>query len=75
MKKNFLFAFTLLLGRNLHAYLDPGTGSYIIQVVIAAGLAGTYFMKSYLARAFYFITGIFKNKKQDESVEEEKSNN
>lgn len=31
-----------------HAYLDPGTGSYLIQVVIASLAAGTYFFKDKL---------------------------
>ena len=33
----------LLLVREAHAYLDPGTGSYIIQILIA-GLFGALFM-------------------------------
>ena len=34
---------SLLLVREAHAYLDPGTGSYIIQILIA-GLFGALFM-------------------------------
>ena len=33
----------LVLVREAHAYLDPGTGSYILQILIA-GLFGTLFM-------------------------------
>jgi hypothetical protein len=33
----------LLLVREAHAYLDPGTGSYILQILIA-GLFGALFM-------------------------------
>lgn len=34
--------------KGAHAYLDPGTGSYVIQVVIASAAAGTYFFKDKL---------------------------
>ena len=34
---------SLLLVREAHAYLDPGTGSYILQILIA-GLFGALFM-------------------------------
>lgn len=71
MKRIFLFLFAVLLGRNAYAYLDPGTGSYIIQIVIAAGLAGAFFMKSYFLRIFYFIKNIFTGKKADEEKKED----
>jgi hypothetical protein len=34
---------SLVLVREAHAYLDPGTGSYILQILIA-GLFGALFM-------------------------------
>jgi hypothetical protein len=34
---------SLVLAREAHAYLDPGTGSYILQILIA-GLFGALFM-------------------------------
>ena len=34
---------SMLLVRKAHAYLDPGTGSYILQILIA-GLFGALFM-------------------------------
>ena len=34
---------SLLLVQETHAYLDPGTGSYILQILIA-GLVGMLFM-------------------------------
>lgn len=35
----------LLLPRSVYGYLDPGTGSFIIQIVIAALLGGLMAMK------------------------------
>jgi hypothetical protein len=37
----------LLLPRPVNAYLDPGTGSYIIQIIIGAFLGGGYLVKTY----------------------------
>lgn len=40
-----------------HAYLDPGTGSYILQMILAGALGGLYVFKGYIGRAF----GILKS--------------
>ncbi len=52
-----LLSISLLLPRPAHAYLDPGTGSYIIQLLIAilfgAGFAVKLFWKE--------IKGFFGN--------------
>lgn len=34
-----------------HAYLDPGTGSYILQMVLAGTLGGAYLFKGYIGKA------------------------
>jgi hypothetical protein len=31
---------------NIFLYLDPGSGSYLVQMIIAAVLAGLFFFKS-----------------------------
>lgn len=33
-----------------YAYIDPGTGSYLFQFVIAGLLGGTYFMRGYIVK-------------------------
>ncbi|MFC2166584.1 hypothetical protein ACFLQZ_01310 [Acidobacteriota bacterium] len=33
---SFSFILFLFLSKNVYAYLDPGTGSYLIQVLLAA---------------------------------------
>jgi len=38
------------------AYLDPGTGSYIFQVVVAAFLAATVAVKVFWRRVWGFVT-------------------
>jgi hypothetical protein len=59
---------SLLLVREAHAYLDPGTGSYILQILIA-GLFGALFMlKVFWGR----IVGFFsKGSPQSEATVQE----
>jgi hypothetical protein len=49
-------------------YLDPGSGSYLIQVIIAAVLGVGFFFKNFWFRIKSFFT---KNKPK---AEEEKNN-
>lgn len=39
------------------AYLDPGSGSYIVQMIIAGILGGFYALKLYWNRVVNFIKG------------------
>jgi len=61
---NFLF-YTLIMvfvfPKRANAYLDPGTGSYIIQVVIALFVTGGFLIKTYWQK----LKNIF-NKKSNE---------
>jgi len=52
------------------AYIDPGTGSYIIQIAIAALVGGLFAVKMFWIRIKTFITSLFK-KKTDESEQSE----
>ncbi|MBB5519490.1 hypothetical protein [Amphiplicatus metriothermophilus] len=40
-----------------YAYLDPGTGSLILQGIIGAVAGGLYFFRSYWMKAVALITG------------------
>jgi len=40
----FVFAAWSFATREARAYLDPGTGSYVVQVVIATLAGGTYLL-------------------------------
>ena len=56
----FIFVFLLVLTQPLFAYLDPGSGSMLISVIVALLAAVYYFAKNiFYNRSFYF----FKNKK------------
>ena len=43
------------------AYLDPGTGSLLLQLLIAGLLSGMFFMKSYCGRVQDSMGRLFKN--------------
>jgi len=48
-------------------YLDPGSGSYLLQVIIAAVLGGLMFFKNFWIKIKAFF---FKSKAMDEAAEE-----
>lgn len=54
--------FIVLLGfnKNAYAYLDPGTGSYFLQILIAGLLAGSYLFKNLWRKLFSKISCFFK---------------
>jgi len=49
-------------------YIDPGSGSYILQMIIAAVLGISFFFKSF----WYNIKAFFTGKKAKKAAEEEK---
>lgn len=51
----FMAYFSLVTIPNAHAYVDPGTGSYIFQVLIGAFLAAGVALKVFWRR----LTGLF----------------
>ena len=60
----------MILWEKAYAYLDPGTGSFIFQMVLAAVLAALVTMKLWWKRVTKFIFGLFaKSKKQENNAE------
>lgn len=53
-----------------YAYLDPGTGSYILQILIAAFFAGLYALKRYWYQVKSFVSGLFKRDKAEKYNEQ-----
>lgn len=67
--------FFFVVPSHAHAYLDPGTGSYVLQMVAAAFFGGLYFVttgwkriKMFLMR---FIPGKDKKKSEKHAEKEE----
>ena len=75
--KYFLYTLILVLSfnSNAYAYFDPGTGSLIIQAILAflaAGLATATMMWS---KFKIFLSKIFSKKKDNEVKEKDDINN
>ena len=61
-----VFLCLLLLPREAHAYIDPATGSYVVQIVIAVVVGGLFVAKQYFAKIKDFIRNLSsKGKKLD----------
>lgn len=67
-KIKIVFASCVLLSTifpyNVYAYLDPGTGSYVLQLAIAALLGGLYAVKLFWKRITNFLKNIFTKGKK-----------
>lgn len=54
--------------RGVEAYIDPGTGSYIIQVIIGGVLGAAFALKVYWKKVkFYFSNLLSKQTKNDKN--------
>lgn len=47
----------------LHAYIDPGTGSYVLQLLVAGILGSLYALKVYWRSLRHFFGSLFSKKK------------
>ena len=64
MKKIILITFVILISNSNYAfaYLDPGTGSIILQAIIGAIAAGLTFFTNFWLKVKNFFKRIFKKK-------------
>jgi hypothetical protein len=56
----------LLLPSTAHAYLDPGTGSYIVQILIGTVLGGLFALGVFWRRAVASIRRLFQRRSSDD---------
>jgi len=65
----FIFLF-FVFAPAAHAYIDPGTGSYLFQLLVAGLFAGLFFMKSTIrSTKDYFVSKFFRRVKPvDEQI-------
>lgn len=55
-----LLAVTLFFtAKPAHAYLDPGTGSYILQMILAGTLGGAYLLRGYAGKLVGGVKALF----------------
>jgi hypothetical protein len=54
----------LLFPRYAYCYIDPGTGSYVFQIVIAAFVALSFAVKVYWQKIRQFVGRLFSKKEK-----------
>ena len=60
---SFFIAIFILVTKDAHAYLDPGSGSYLLQIVIAGLVGGLFTVKTFWFQIKTFVTNLFSRKK------------
>ncbi len=61
MRYILLISFILFIfAKNSYAYLDPGTGSYILQILIASVLGALFAIKVFWRKIIGFFKSLFK---------------
>lgn len=68
MKTNLLLEILLSPEIQDAIYLDPGSGSFILQLIIASGLGAIYMLRGYIGKFF----GLFR-RSGSQSEDEKKS--
>ena len=63
---SYLLALGLIFPQSAQAYLDPGTGSYILQVLLAALLGIGLMLKLYWTKVMGIVKRLFTEKKATE---------
>jgi len=58
----FIFYLLFSLTVNAYAYLDPGTGSYALQMIIAGVVSSLFAVKMCWKKIVDIFSGIFKRK-------------
>ena len=51
--------------RDLLLYIDPGSGSYLVQVIIAAVLGGAFWIKKFWRNIRLFFSSLFARRKKE----------
>ncbi len=60
----------LSLARQSYAYLDPGTGSYFLQILLAGIAGGGYLVVSSWGKIRQFLSTAFKKSKKGKPGDE-----
>jgi len=58
----FIAALFVLVPGNAYAYLDPGTGSYMLQIILGVLLGAAFAIKAFWFRIRAFLDGLFSRK-------------
>ena len=69
MRSILLFVIAVALPASAYAYLDPGTGSFILQMLVASALGAMLYIKLAWSQTKLFFSKLFTS--EVGSVEEE----
>ena len=58
-----MLLFHFVFPRNAYAYLDPATGNYILQIVLAVLVGGLFAVKHYYGKIGDFFANLFSKGK------------
>ena len=69
MRKSFVIAigYWIVMTGDAYAYLDPGTGTIILQGLIAGAATGLYFIRSHIRMVASFLTGRRKSRSEGDA--------
>ena len=68
INQTILVLYIILLPSNAYAYLDPGTGSIILQAILGFIAAAIASISVYWTKFKMLINKIFKKKKEEENL-------
>jgi hypothetical protein len=60
----------LMAGQHVHPYIDPGTGSIVLQAVIGGLVAGLVAIGLFWKRVKAFLSGLFSRGRKQEKHDE-----
>lgn len=63
LARNIFFFVAILIPQSAFAYLDIGSSSYLIQILIASCIAGLYTVKTYIKTLWYRLPFIHQKVK------------
>jgi len=63
----FVGLFFVMLTKSANAYIDPGTGSFLFQLIAGVFLGGLFTIKLYYKKIKLFFVKIFKKDRDEKS--------
>ena len=55
----------LIINSSILAYLDPGSGSFILQLILASLVGSLFLFKNFWKKLLSFLRGIFSRDRSD----------
>ncbi|MBI2019368.1 hypothetical protein HYS95_01710 [Candidatus Daviesbacteria bacterium] len=62
-----LITLALITPTEAHAYLDPGSGSQFLQIILGFVLGGLFTLKVFWKRILFYLKRIFKDSSKNKS--------